>query len=77
MAKSLVRHTLGPNKASGNNTQNYMCQMQKILGRFMRMPSSEATLLSHAQGKWYSPLYDIYNHSIRPVASTLKSICAK
>ena len=48
MAKSLVRHTLGPNKASGNNTQNYMCQMQKILGRFMRMPSSEATLLSHA-----------------------------
>ena len=37
---------------SGEHTENYMCQVTKILDRFMRMPSSEATRLSHGQDKW-------------------------
>ena len=65
MAKSLARHTQTPDKASGSNTQNYMCQVTKILGRFMRVPLSQATRLSHGQDKWQSPLYDIRNNPIR------------
>ena len=62
-AKSLVRHRQSLDKASGEYTQNYMCQVTKMHGRFMPNVISK----SGARERAKSPLYDIRDHPVRPM----------